>query len=237
MPNYQEPGNNGYDLLHLVGRNPDVDTGSTPEDVWDGGGVYAFPAAAAETSIVSDSANDDSEDGSGARTVLVSGLDDDYLPISEVVELAGATPVVLANDFFRVNSVQVLSAGSGGVNAGTISVKHDSTVIAQVNAGAGKSLMAVYCVPATYKAAWLAQLRVCLGRAVAGAADLVLQVREFEGAWKTIESLSTLNTMDSVYDYPSWLKIEPRSDIRLRCESASANNTIVNASLHMLLAR
>ena len=37
---------NGWSTRRKFGRNADVDAGSTPEDVWNGGGVYTgFPTS------------------------------------------------------------------------------------------------------------------------------------------------------------------------------------------------
>lgn len=51
---------NNYSINTKFGRNPDIDTGSTPEDVWNGGSDYTgFNCVVAETlSVVSDSAAD-----------------------------------------------------------------------------------------------------------------------------------------------------------------------------------
>ncbi len=39
----------GLSIVNKFGRNPDVDAGSTPEDVWNGGGTYAgFPTGSTE---------------------------------------------------------------------------------------------------------------------------------------------------------------------------------------------
>lgn len=60
-----------YSINTKFGRNNDIDTGSAPEDVWNGGGSYTgFNCTAAETlSVVSSSAND-------SGTVLSSGTAD-----------------------------------------------------------------------------------------------------------------------------------------------------------------
>ena len=48
----------GHISYNAKGNNPDVDSGSTPEDILPSGGTYTFPTAAAKVDVSSDSAND-----------------------------------------------------------------------------------------------------------------------------------------------------------------------------------
>jgi len=100
------------------GRNPDVDVGAQ-ESLWPQGGLYMFPPAASVMTASSSSANDAAA-GTGARTLLVSGLDANYDEIQEVVALNGQTPVNTVNTFLRIWTLAILSAGSGETQAGTI---------------------------------------------------------------------------------------------------------------------
>ncbi len=45
-------------VVHKFGRNSDVDTGTTPEDIWDGGGVHVPPTQARVHAVVSSSTAD-----------------------------------------------------------------------------------------------------------------------------------------------------------------------------------
>lgn len=79
---YRDSFDGSLHLQHKYRENTNIDTGSVPEDVWEGGGLYPFPSAAETTTIVSD--ND--EDGAGRvnrhvisttanNTVLQAGFD------------------------------------------------------------------------------------------------------------------------------------------------------------------
>lgn len=70
----------GYRRVTALGNNPDVDTGAA-EEIWTAGGIYPFMTAATSLEIVSSSAADDSA-GTGARTVLVNGLDAAYAEVA-----------------------------------------------------------------------------------------------------------------------------------------------------------
>ena len=121
--------------------------------VWDNGGDFPFLTAAETLDIVSDSA-DDASAGSGARTLLVYGLDSDYLEVSELVTLNGLTPVTTTQTFLRVYRALVVTSGTNsgltGNNAGTITISGHTTtqVQAKILPNNGQTLMAVYTIPA-----------------------------------------------------------------------------------------
>lgn len=127
--------------INSRGINADVDAGT--EDVVGAGGTMNIPAAAAATNIISTDANDAAA-GTGARTVKVYGLDANLKRISETVTLNGTTQVLLTNSYFRINLIEVLTAGSGGVNAGALNVRHTNTVLMSIVAGANRSQYAFF---------------------------------------------------------------------------------------------
>lgn len=81
--------------------------------------IYNFLAAATTLSLSSTSANDTAL-GTGARTVLVEGLDSNYDIVTETVTLNGQTGVVTANSYLRINNLTVTNWGTSSVNAGKI---------------------------------------------------------------------------------------------------------------------
>lgn len=72
--------------------------------------------------IVSTSTNDTAA-GTGARTCVVIGLDENYNPITQIVALNGTTPVTVQGTFIRPSQCAVVSSGSGMKNEGDIIVR------------------------------------------------------------------------------------------------------------------
>lgn len=117
-------------------------------DVWEGGGAYPFLAAASTLEILSSSAADAAA-GTGGRTAVINGLGHNFNPISETITLNGVTPVSTANQYLRINSLMLASAGSGGTNAGTITLRVQGAGATQsvIRIGYGYAKSAVYTVP------------------------------------------------------------------------------------------
>lgn len=148
--------------IYAVNTSPSA----TYTDVWSLDIVRAIPSVAVALGISSSSVEDDTDKGgatpgTGAFTVKVSGLDTNWAEISETKTMNGRTKVVTTALFLRVNSVEVLTAGTGETNAGTIYVYDTSQAITNgvpdsmttkvfgvINIGESKSLMGMYSFPA-----------------------------------------------------------------------------------------
>jgi len=85
--------------------------------------AYNEQTTNAQRSISSSNANDTSA-GTGARTVKITYLDATGAgPFTETVTLNGTTPVnTVATDICYIESIEVLTVGSGNSNAGTITL-------------------------------------------------------------------------------------------------------------------
>lgn len=139
--------------FRVSGFNGDV--GTSREDVWEGGGIYQFPAAGGiQMRVVSSSANDTAA-GTGARTVRLVYLDADYVTRTEDITLNGTTPVnTVATNILRVQDLHVRSTGSGSSSAGTITLKDTagSVTYASMTADFNRARAAIYTVPAGKRA-------------------------------------------------------------------------------------
>jgi hypothetical protein len=113
---------NAY-AIEKFGRNLDIDTGSVPEDVWNGSQVYTgfVVGAEAASEVVSSSASD-------TGTVYITGL---RTPTSTAYETAsytvtGTTPVSVGS-WWRANTGWYDSGDDTTFNIGTITVRQTAT--------------------------------------------------------------------------------------------------------------
>ena len=113
----------------MTGYTPNIST--TIDEVMHEGTLsgleITFPTVAEKLSIASSDATD-TVLGTGARTVLVVGLDVNGEEIFEVVALNGQTPVLTTNDFLRINRSIVLTGGVDETNNGEICFSSENEV-------------------------------------------------------------------------------------------------------------
>jgi len=107
----------GHSVIHVFGYNPDVDTNE--ETVWPIDGLLGHPVSPTIMKISSSSANDAAA-GTGARTVLVEGVNGTGGLVQEIITLNGQTAVNTVNTYDAIERMTVLTVGSGGANAGII---------------------------------------------------------------------------------------------------------------------
>lgn len=112
----------GHSRVTLLGHNPDIDTSTTPEDFWCSGGLYPWITTAGPLELISDSANDTAT-GTGARTVTLNCLDTSGNQMNVVVIMNGTSASLPTINIWRINGFSVTTAGSGGINAGTITIR------------------------------------------------------------------------------------------------------------------
>lgn len=105
-----------------LGQTTIAGSGVAANDLWANGGIYPWMTAATSLEVVSSSANDTAA-GTGAQSIIVSGLDVAGNEISVTVATNGTTAIPLGTQFYRINSVGIGAVGSGLRNLGTITVR------------------------------------------------------------------------------------------------------------------
>lgn len=143
----------GIRPVTIYGYNGGI-TGANRETVWNTGGVYAFPPAAAGMEVVSDSTDDDGDPaGTGALTVKISYLNGSYVEDTTTVTMNGTGVVATSDlDILRIQDFRVATVGTGGVAAGNIIVREldNAPTFATIAAGTLQAFNGVYTVPDGY---------------------------------------------------------------------------------------
>lgn len=226
----------GFKHVHTFWENPDVWTAW--ETIWDQGGVYAYPTTAGVLSVSSTNANDTAA-GTGARTVLITGLDENYNDVTESIILNGLTGVNTTKQFIRVFKVRVTTAGSGATAAGdiyvwtgTITSGIPATVYATIKNGNNNTLMGCYTVPAGYT--WF--LRLWKTSAPSGkSADVKFLTRPI---WSVFGVSHSLSLYQNNYDYPFFVPVPmpEKTDLEVRALS-SASGTKITLAFDVILIK
>lgn len=231
----------GHRALRVRGQNDDIDTTTSPEDLWIPGGTYVFPSGNTAMQVVSGSASDTAS-GTGLRSVRVSGLNVAYQEIEEIIALNGTTPVSCVNQYFRVNTMIGLTCGSGEFNAGDVDMRAASggTVYSRMGAGDGIAKQAIYTVPSgwsAYSMYFYTSLRRLSG---AEYAEMHIKTRTSPGApWVDRHGGSPMTQGSSaVVNNPIIPPVFPEmTDFKVTCSTTSANNCGVSCLLELLLIR
>jgi len=228
---------------YKFGFNPDVN--GAEESIWSHGGDYPW-AAAAFTAFISSSSTADTSAGTGAQTVTIEGLDENYAAQSVTVNMNGQTQVQIgdASGWLRVNRVFVATSGSGGTAAGDIYVAVSGVssgvptgaTYAKVVAGDNQTQQAIYTVPAGFS---FYTDDVTFTAAISLANKNVTAkfvTREFGSNTFRTRLIQTLqsNLLRVPFDYP--LAIPEKTDVECRATTDTTNVEIGASFQGVLIA-
>ena len=143
----------GFSYVQKFGANPLIETGTVPEDIWEGGGSYPFSANG-----VADIVSISSSDAGDTQSILIYGLDASGDVVVQVVTLQGQTRVALATPLWRVYRMENFSfpgvsfAGTVYCYSGTTATSGvpsgGSVTKALIDDGNNQTQMAIYTIPA-----------------------------------------------------------------------------------------
>lgn len=231
----------GASTLYKFGTNPDIN--GAEETIWSTGGDYPWPTAAF-TAFISSSSAADTSAGTGAQTVTIQGLDENYEVKSVTVNMNGQTQVQIGDAFgwLRVNRIFVATSGSGGTAAGTIYVANSGVTsgvptgitYGNIVQGDNQSQMSVYTVPAGFTL-FLDDVTFTAAIVIANKnVTAKFVTREFGSNTFRTRIIQTVqsNLLVLPFDYP--FSIAEKTDIECRASSDTTNVT-VNASFQGVL--
>jgi hypothetical protein len=232
----------GASSVYKFGYNPDVN--GTEETIWSQGGDVVWPAAAF-TAFISSSSTADTSAGTGAQTVTVEGLDENYAFQSVTVNMNGQTQVQIgdASGWIRINRAFVAVAGSGGTAAGTVYIAATGvssgvptgTIYASITDG-NQTQMAVYTVPASHTL-YLDDLIFTAAISVANNyATVKLNTRDFGSNVFRTKFINVLQSNELVIEFVFPLAIPEKTDIECRAVTSNTNNQIGASFQGVLIA-
>lgn len=198
------------------------DTFSSEQTVWNSNTIWIPPTTATQMTVVSSSALD-TENGTGARTIVVAGLDANYAEISETIIMSGLTPVTTTRSYLRIQRMTVITAGSNGSNAGNITIS-SATLQGSITAAYGQSTFSVYTVPAG-KIAYLHSLHLSSSKSTDG--RFTLRTRAAGVSRVRHSALLTGESYDVEFTYPT--VIPEKTDIELRAIANTGNGTVAGS--------
>ena len=230
----------GYRTLYKFGYNPDVDT--QEETVWGNAGNYIWLDSAVTMFVSSTSANDTGT-GTGARTILIQGLDEDYNEIEETITLNGQTQVATQLSYLRIYRSFVTLAGSNEGTSGVIYIGSsgstggvpNSSVYASISIG-NQTQIAAYTVPAGYT---LYVDEINFTAAVSQAQKLVhckFNSRDYESNVFRTRFVQVIQSNQLIQSFKYPQGFAEKTDLECRV-STDTNNTAIGASFQGVLIK
>lgn len=219
----------GHSIVHVFGHNPDVDTDE--ETVWPTDGLLGHPASPTIMKI-SSSSTDDAAAGTGARTLYILGINGTGGYTEEIVTLDGQTAVNTVNSYDAIERMTVLTAGSGGVNAGTI-YAGTGTVTAGVPAvtysamgiGDNTSLVGHWTCPTGYTGYLTTGSITCGTTSANQYITGRLKLRGTDGLVRTA-AITTIVDGTATYDFKLPIKVNAGECITATAKGTGNNNDV-----------
>ena len=228
--------------------------GTTPQTITTAvaaGATYVYPTSATAMKVSSGSANDTSA-GTGARTILVVGLDANYVSQSEIVTLNGQTQVTTTNSYLRITYTELLTTGSGNAQAGIIYIGTGSatagvpaTIYWQSETSYNNFSFAGFTVPAGYTAyitsytitsqSTTANINVSLGLVLYEYGTASSTTAQGYAEYQSTARLTSNGNFDRHFDHP--LAIAEKSDVELRAWASTGSAVNVTGEIQYVLIK
>jgi hypothetical protein len=227
----------GYTVFTISGFNPDVDTGSLPEDIWNGGGVYTgFPTGAPETvEVFSSSASD-------TGPVLIRGLQSSTSTAysTETIQLTGTTPVASVQAYYRVNQGAFLGGAPTSFNVGTITCRHTVTtanVFFVMPIGRSITAVAAFTVPSGNSALVTGTRTSIVSGGANDSIEATLWIRNASLGPLLPTALSATPSSPAIYSPRVGFLLSAGADMIMRVVDTQASNVTVASVYEVILRR
>jgi len=140
----------GHSFVHKFGGNNNI-----PDNTWELisvlGGTTSFRSSPSTVRIKSGGDIEDNIAGSGARSIVVIGVDDTLLEATEIIVTSGTSASLeTTTSFWRLYRAYVNEVGDyGGTNLGGITIEDSGGVadMIKISNGLGQTQYAAYTIP------------------------------------------------------------------------------------------
>ena len=230
----------GKASVNRIGRNSALLANSL-ETIWDPRGLAGYLTSASSVFITSDQAAD-AVSGTGARTIEVIGLDENYAEATENVNVDDGASTTT---FIRVFSARTKTTGSGNEAAGTITVRSASggggIILSQIHragsgageASFGQSMAAMYTIPAG-KTGYLQQLHAGNNNET-GQTNVFLVSRDFGESMFVTDDIGMVSGDQIQKDYKVPLRFAEKTDIEIRGLTTGTGISQATAGFNLVL--
>ena len=183
--------------------------------------------------FVSSTSVNDTSGGSGANTILIQGLDENYVEIEETVTLNGQTQVTTQLSYLRIYRAFVTLAGSSGTSGGIIYVGSsgatggvpNGTVYANLSIG-NQTQIAAYTVPAGHTL-YLDEINITAALSLANKrVNASFHTRDFGSNVFRTRFINVLQSsqLKQLFKYPQ--EFAEKTDVEVRVSTNTSNNPI-----------
>lgn len=140
----------GHRIIYKFAENDSV--GTAVMDVWDAPLAFLPYLASAEIIGAVSSSDEDSIGNDGARSVVILGLDSNYIEQVDTLILEGTDTVVTTNTYIRIYRAYTLTTGVDSAATGVISITaaDSETLQAQIEPEHNQTVMSHYTIPANH---------------------------------------------------------------------------------------
>jgi hypothetical protein len=227
----------GASVVRKSGKNFDVDIATTPESVWNGGGLYTgFPTggASATLQVVSSSTTD-------VGTLTVVYLDSVTATgyKTDTIAVNGTTLVNSTFTAYRVHSASYSSTAntSTQLNVGTITVRYaaaPATVFIAMPPARNQSYMSGYTIPFG-KRGYLLPTNWRVGGSAGNTVEGVMYIRPYNGAPRFRRNCTPSFGAAVKDDFEGGIWLDALTDVMPTVVSTNANNVLVEAAYTIII--
>ena len=237
----------GYTWVDKFGSNTDVDTASTPETLWEYGGVYPWGNDTGDDLYISSSDDGDTQDVELLiQTIDVNG---NWNESTVTKTLVGQTPVLVSADVVRCQRMEN-DSDFGDDFAGEVYAYYDNTdvilgvpqtasnVLSYVNNGANQTKQLVYTIPTGY-VGFLFRGEAGISKAAnqPNEGDFAYRSRRFGKVFKEKKDFAVMTTGSNNYVdvrvFPD--PIPAKTDLEMRVINVTANDMSAWGTFDILL--